>query len=145
MRNNRKRLGRVVLLIVALGIILVSPQSANAATVKTVVYEHSFKSLVGLTVCRHKAITTFTYDGQKPYSSPRGIDTDTWTALFNHVGSQSEQWDWYLAQQYGTGRSNSRVAFVFGVPTPWGPVGATTTSRIYTNVNYKGSTSAWSP
>jgi len=145
MHRSRKRLGIVILLIVALGIVLITPQNANAATVRTVVYEQSYRSLVGLTVCRHKAITTFTFGSQRLYNDPRNIDTDPWTALFNYVGSQSEQWDWYQSQLYGTGRSNSRVTFVFGVPTPWGPVGSTTTSRIYTNVSYTGAHSAWSP
>lgn len=111
--------------------------SALAST-KTVTIVRSFKSLVGLTVAKHYSTTTWTYGGGTLYSSPRGIDVDWWTAPLNNYKSHSKKWDWYTTGKGGTGRSNTQVVFVFGVPTPWGPVGSSYSSRIYTTVNGSG-------
>ena len=68
-------------------------------------------------------------------AAPRGIDVDWWTAPLNNYKTHSSKWDWYTTGKGGTGRSNTQVQFVFGVPTPWGPVGSSYSSRIYTTVN----------
>ncbi|MBY6277503.1 hypothetical protein [Symbiobacterium thermophilum] len=105
---------------------------------KTVTITRSFKSLAGLTVAKHYSRTTWTYGGGTLYSSPRGIDVDWWTAPLNNYKTHSAKWDWYTTGKGGTGRSNTQVQFVFGVPTPWGPVGSSYSSRIYTTVNGNG-------
>lgn len=108
------------------------------ATVTTAHVWRNYKSLVGLTVARHDSWTTWTWSGGYLYSSPKGIDVDWWTAPLNNYKSHSQKWDWFTAGQGGTGRSNTQVQFVFGVPTPWGPVGSSYTSRIRTTVNGYG-------
>jgi|GEM_PF-2202677 len=108
------------------------------ATVRTVTVTRTFKSLAGLTVARHDSTTTWTFSGGYLYSSPRAIAVDWWTAPLNNYKSHSAQWDWFYSGQGGTGRSNTQVVFVFGVPTPWGPVGSSYSSRIYTTVNGNG-------
>ena len=111
--------------------------SALAST-RTVTVTRSFKSLAGLTVAKHHSTTTWTYGGGTLYSSPKGIDVDWWTAPLNNYKSHSQKWDWYTTGYGGTGRSNTQVQFVFGVPTPWGPVGSSYSSRIYTTVDGYG-------
>lgn len=108
------------------------------ATVRTVTITRTFKSLAGLTVARHDSTTTWTYGGGYLYSSPRAISVDWWTAPLNNYKSHSATWDWFTPGQGGTGRSNTQVVFVFGVPTPWGPVGSSYSSRIHTTVNGNG-------
>ncbi len=112
---------------------LVSANGAQATT-KTVSKTVTYKSVVGLKVASHTAITTFSYNG-KTLQSPKSVSTTYSTAPPNFVNTSSAKWDWYTA---ASGRSNSYTKFTFGLPTPWGPVGSNYSSRIFTNVNKSG-------
>ncbi len=124
----------------AIGVAEVEAQSVWTRTVQVT---RTYYSLVGLAVARHYATTWWTYGGGYLYSSPRGYANDWWTAPLNYVTGSSGQWDWYHVGQGGTGRSNLQVTFVFGVPTPWGPIGSTYSSRIFTWFNGWGDYSYW--
>lgn len=101
-----------------------------SATVKTVTTTRKYKSLVNITVAKHIAATSFAYDGDRLYTTGRGMDNDWWTLPPNFKSGDNKKWDWYQAKEGGTGRSNMQVEYTWGVPTPWGPVGSNYSSRI---------------
>ena len=105
----------------------------------------TFKSLLGVPVARHEAHTMWTCAPLENFmlSGPRSLDTDWWTLPPTFMTSYSEKWDWFVTGFDGTGRANHHMAFVFGVPTPWGPVGSTFSSRIRTLVMADGTDQAW--
>lgn len=120
-------------------IMLLATALPAAASTRTVTDVNTYYSLVGIAVAKHYATTYWTYGNGYLYSSPRGKYNDWWTAPLNYYSGQSAIWDWYKTGYGGTGRSNMQVRFTFGVPTPWGPIGSTYTSRILTWFNGWGS------
>lgn len=112
------------------------PGSTNYT--KTVTITRTYYSLAGLAVAKHHATTWWTYGSNYLYSSPKGYDNDWWTSILNYKTGDSGKWDWYNTGTGGSGRSNLQVTFEFGVPTPWGPIGSTYSSRIYTTVRSDG-------
>ncbi len=105
----------------------------------------TFKSLLGVPVARHYAHTTWTCSPHVNFmwSGPRSLNSDWWTLPPTFMTSYSETWDWFHTGFGGTGRANHHMAFVFGVPTPWGPIGSTFSSRIWTLVRADGTDTAW--
>lgn len=95
------------------------------------------KSLAGITVIKHWTTTTFTYTGAALVNE-KGLTQSWWTAPLNYDKSSGAGWDWYTAKTGGTGRSNQWVVFVFGVPTPWGPIGSSLKDGHTANVSYNG-------
>lgn len=97
---------------------------------------NSYKSLVGLTVIRHNAITVWSGTGGGTiWSSPRSLADDISTVPPNFMNNHGYSWDWYNACYNCSAQSNHRAQFTFGIPTPWGGIGSTTVSRILLRVN----------
>lgn len=94
---------------------------------------------LGVTVATHAANTTWSGDGNgRMYSSPKAVSTDVGTMPGISTRNRSAKWDWYNAGQGKTAQSNSYVDIILGIPTKWGVIGATQSSRIRVQVNGYG-------
>lgn len=117
--------------------VLLRPIQADAAT-KNVYGYSQYKSLVGITVTKHWSTTTFSYDGKRlldPHSIPRN---DSWTLIPTTEIGSFKKWNFYSYSLRGSGQSSATKKFLFGVPTPWGPIGSTITDTHVGEVSYNG-------
>lgn len=94
-----------------------------------------YKSLVKLTVAKQTAYTTFSYTGHSVVE-PKAVSSSTWTLPPTWTKENTSKWDFYGGP---LGQANHFARFVFGVPTPWGPVGSTADSQINVAVLGDGS------
>lgn len=132
-----KRIATWILMALALFALSAGPA---AATTKTVSYKASYYSLVGICVATHTGVTYWTYSGGKILTgSAHGAWNNYWTAPLNYVSGVSSTWNWFNSSN---GQSNNKIVLTFGVPTPWGPIGAQRTSRWITTVYGSGGSSA---
>ncbi len=98
-----------------------------------------FRNFLGIVLAAHYGTTAWTYGNGFLVDQPRNIYNDWWTFPPHFMSAESASWDWFHPGENGTGQSNLRVTFVFGIPTPWGPAGSNYTSRIITTVFSDGS------
>lgn len=121
-----------------------SPSAAVAAknTTWQRTYSRTWKD-AGITLATHRMNISWTGDGNgRLVTSPRSISTDVGTALLVSATNKKSSWDWYTAGKGGTGQGNSYTDIVLGIPTKWGNVGATQSSRIRVQVNGYGGAGA---
>jgi hypothetical protein len=100
---------------------------------------NTYKNAFGNTIIRHTAIIQWSGSGSGTlYSTPKALNNDTYAITGINKRSSSAAWDWYTAGAGKTGQSNNVATFLLGIPTPWGNIGQTTTSRIINQVNGYG-------
>jgi hypothetical protein len=93
------------------------------ATTRSVGINSGRTNLVGIAVLRFNSVTTWSYSNNT-LANPKSLSYSYWTAPPTWFSSGSSSWAWYSYYYGGNAQSIQRGNFVFGVPTPWGPVGA---------------------
>lgn len=118
---------------------MILQSNTSGAWLTRVVKSNKFTNFLGIILAVHYGTIAWTSDGMFLFDQPRYTFNDWWTFPPHFVSDESASWTWFDPGFGGTGKSNLRLVFTFGVPTPWGPIGSSHTSRITTIVFSDGS------
>jgi hypothetical protein len=112
-----------------------SPAVAATTYTSTVAINSGRTSLLNITVEKYNTRTQWSYSNNK-LTTPKSLSYSYWTLPPTWFVSSTQNWSYYTTGSAGgTGLAIYRGNFVFGVPTPWGGIGAS--NSVTQNITVK--------